>query len=221
MSSRDIILNKIKASLQNTSRVPDDPDVDEKIASSLKDITPDSLNGLVEQFRKELEIVAGEFLSAKNEKETLPLVRTVFAETKFSSFTSTSRPLPARIANALKNDFSYTSSEQVDGRKTALATMDIGIVDVDFAVAESGTLAVSFHQLNSTLPHFLPDVIIALVYKDQLLANLYELFSKIDIESAKDMTLITGPSRTADIEKILILGAHGPRRLVVIMIDER
>jgi L-lactate dehydrogenase complex protein LldG len=221
MSSRDTILNKIKASLQNTSRVPDDPDVDEKIASTLKEITPDNLDGLVEQFRKELEIVAGEFLSAKNEKEALPLVRTVFAETKFSSYTSTSRPLPLKIAHALQNDFSYTSSEQVDGRKTALATMDIGIVDVDYAVAESGTLAVSFHQLNSTLPHFLPDVIIALVYKDQLLANLYELFSKIDIESAKDMTLITGPSRTADIEKILILGAHGPRRLVVIMIDER
>jgi len=80
---------------------------------------------------------------------------------------------------------------------------------------------VRFDRLDSTLPHFLPDVIIAFVYKDQLLANHFELFDKIDPDAAKNMTLITGPSRTADIEKILILGAHGPRRLVVIFIDQR
>ena len=221
MSSRNIILNKIKASLQNTSRVPVDPDVDQKIADRLQEITPKDSEGLVQQFQKELEIVAGEFLHAANEEEAAPLVRRIFEESSFKSFTSTNRPLPVKITRLLQDDYSYLSSEKENDRKSSLATADIGIVDADYAIAETGTLAASFHQLNSTFPHFLPDIIIALVYKDQLVANLYELFEKIDIEAAKDMTLITGPSRTADIEKILILGAHGPRRLIVILIDER
>ena len=78
MNSRDLILNKIKASLHNTSRVPDDPNVDEKIAESLKSITPKDDEGLSQQFKKELEIVAGEFLSAKTETDAIPLIRQIF-----------------------------------------------------------------------------------------------------------------------------------------------
>jgi len=95
------------------------------------------------------------------------------------------------------------------------------VVDVDYAIADSATLVVSFDKINSTLPLFLPDCVIALVRKEQLIANHFELFKKIKTDWAKNMLLITGPSRTADIEKILILGAHGPRRLVVIFIDEK
>ena len=41
---------------------------------------------------------------------------------------------------------------------------------------------------------------------------------KVDIERAKNMVFVTGPSRTADIEKTLVLGAHGPRRVTIIAI---
>jgi len=221
MSSRELILGKIKASLQNTSHLPDDPDVEQDIADSLTALTPPDINGLAEQFRKELDIVSGEFLSAATEKEATQFVRTIFDEAKHTSFASTSSALPSRIAAQLEKDFTHLNSQPTKDRKTTLATAAIGIVDVAYAIADTGTLVVSFQNLESTLPHFLPDVIIALVYKEQLIANQFELFEKIDPQAAKNMVLVTGPSRTADIEKILILGAHGPRRLVVIMIDNK
>jgi L-lactate dehydrogenase complex protein LldG len=56
------------------------------------------------------------------------------------------------------------------------------------------------------------------VKRENLLENQFELFHKIDFEKAKNMVFVTGPSRTADIEKTLVLGAHGPRRVTVILI---
>jgi hypothetical protein len=53
---------------------------------------------------------------------------------------------------------------------------------------------------------------------DKVVASQFELFGKIPPADARDMFMVAGPSRTADIEKVLVLGAHGPRRLVVIFI---
>ena len=222
MNSRELILNKIKASLSGSgSRVPGDPDVDQQISDSLAEITPENIDSLAGQFHKELELVSGEFQSAKNEQQALQIVQDIFSTSDIKSFTCTSAPLPSRFAEALKTDYQFIPTGEQEARKNRLAQATAGLVDVDHAIADSGTLVVRFDRLDSTLPHFLPDVIIAFVYKDQLLANHFELFDKIDPDAAKNMTLITGPSRTADIEKILILGAHGPRRLVVIFIDQR
>ncbi len=220
MNSRDAILNTIKSSLKNKSRLPDDPAVDDKIVASLADITPKNIDGLAEQFKNELDIVSGEFQAVASEKQAAAAVRKIFDETKPATFTSTNGAAPRRIAGQLKKDFTYIGSDAGD-RKADMARAAIGIVDVAYAIAETATLVVPFKGLDSTFPHFLPDVIIALVYKDQLIANQFELFDKLDTETAKNMVLVTGPSRTADIEKILILGAHGPRRLIVVMMDER
>ncbi len=220
MNSRNAILNKIKSALKNPSRLPDDPDVDRKIIDSLDDITPKSIDGLVEQFQKELEIVSGEFISVASESEAVSAIRKIFDETKHTTFTGTSAALPRRISGQFEKDFTYIGGDAGD-RKADMAKAAIGIVDVAYAIADTGTLVVPFKGLDSTFPHFLPDVIVALVYKDQFIANHFELFEKIDTETAQNMVLVTGPSRTADIEKILILGAHGPRRLIVIMMDKR
>ena len=221
MSSRDIILNKIKASLKNPSHLPDDPEVDEQITESLATLTPKSVDDLAAQFQTELETVSGEYLAASSEEEAARLVRTLFDEMPDTTFASSGSALITRIAEQLEKDYTHLNIQPAVDRKMTIAAAAIGIVDVAHAVADTGTLVVSFQNLESTLPHFLPDVIIALVYKQQLVANQFELFEKIDVQAAKNMVLVTGPSRTADIEKILILGAHGPRRLVVIIIDNK
>ena len=70
---------------------------------------------------------------------------------------------------------------------------------------------------------YLPPTCVVLARKDQLCAHLQDAWSDVtqsarDGESRGEMLTITGPSRTADIEKVLILGVHGPKRLVVMVV---
>ena len=92
---------------------------------------------------------------------------------------------------------------------------DAGITMVDAAVAETGTLILSDpEELRLSL---IPPIHIAIVTESQLVARMEDAWGKFDVPP-KMFTLITGPSRTADIEKMLVLGAHGPKKLYVCLI---
>lgn len=93
------------------------------------------------------------------------------------------------------------------------------------AVAETGTLVLVSGPDNPTTLNFLPDVHIVVANASDIagdfetaMARLRERFGEGAMPRAVNM--ITGPSRSADIEQTLILGAHGPRRLHVIVIGE-
>ena len=220
MNSREKILDNIKTALKTPSHVPDDPDnLDQAIRDKIAEQTPHSLDGLIDQFKQELEIVSGEFIAANSAQDAITAIIKILGENNETSVSVAGLGLDKIVAH-LPDNISVIKPEQLDAREkiSTLAKITTAIVDIEYAIADSATLAIPFNKTNSTLPHFLPDCVIALVRKDQLIANHFELFEKMDPESAKNMLLVTGPSRTADIEKILILGAHGPRRLVVILV---
>ena len=92
------------------------------------------------------------------------------------------------------------------------------------AVAESGTLALVSGQDNPTTLNFLPDNHVVVVEArdvagdyEAVLARLRERFGKGAMP--RTLNFVTGPSRSADIEQTLILGAHGPRRLHIVVIE--
>lgn len=92
------------------------------------------------------------------------------------------------------------------------------------AAAETGTLVLLSGPNNPTTLNFLPDNHIVVVASDavagdyeSVLAALRDQFGAEGLPRA--VNLVTGPSRSADIEQTLILGAHGPRRLHVILVD--
>lgn len=92
---------------------------------------------------------------------------------------------------------------------------DAGITMVDMAVAETGTLILSDpEELRLSL---IPPIHIAIVSESQLVARMEDAWAKFDVPP-KMFSLITGPSRTADIEKMLVLGAHGPKKLFVCLL---
>ncbi len=221
MNSRDKILQNIKSALQTQSRLADDPaNLDSVISDKIAEQTPNSLDGLVEQFEQELNLVAGEFLSAASPHDAVQRIQTLLSEHNDTTISYAGSGLAENIAARLENITLINPQDLNEDKIETLASINTSIVDVAYAIAESATLVIPFNKTNSTMPHFLPDTVIALVRRDQLIANQFELFEKLDAESAKNMLLVTGPSRTADIEKILILGAHGPRRLIVILINE-
>jgi len=100
------------------------------------------------------------------------------------------------------------------------ATADIGITSADYALADTGTLVMIASPQESRLVSLLPPMHLAIVPKDRILTGLDELFTILPqpAETSSSMVLITGPSRTADIEQILVRGVHGPGQITVVIV---
>jgi len=107
-----------------------------------------------------------------------------------------------------------------DELREACATADFGITSADYALADTGTLVMLASPQEARLVSLLPPAHIAVVPKDRILTGLDELFAVLPDPAAQtsSMVLITGPSRTADIEQILIRGVHGPGQITVLVV---
>jgi len=90
---------------------------------------------------------------------------------------------------------------------------DVGISEAYGLIADTGTVVLRSQFIGDRLCSTLPEVNV-IVWDGKVMYENSADFYK-DIRSDLTYTLITGPSRTADIEKTLVLGAHGPRRLIV------
>src|SRR5207253_9664885 len=101
----------------------------------------------------------------------------------------------------------------------------VGFTGVDFVLAESGTLVLSSVTEGSQLASLAPPVHVALYCRQQLVASLEEVLDTMPVvrggaSSARSVVLITGTSRTADIEQVLIRGVHGPREVHAVLVEE-
>jgi L-lactate utilization protein LutC len=104
--------------------------------------------------------------------------------------------------------------------RAACATADVGITSADYALAETGTLVMLASPQEARLISLLPPVHVAVFPRSRLLANLDELLTVLPnpAEQTSSMVLITGPSRTADIEQILVRGVHGPGEIYAVIV---
>ena len=120
--------------------------------------------------------------------------------------------------------------EQGDARETSRADFrqkainaDIGITGVDYAIAETGSAVLLPRKGVSRVVSLLPPVHIAVVESGQVLPSLDELFTLrrqdfIDGDLGSYMNLISGPSRSADIEYQLVTGVHGPGEVHMVLL---
>lgn len=104
-----------------------------------------------------------------------------------------------------------------------LEQCDLAITHCDAIVAQTGSVLLSSKTTSSRALTILPPIHIVLATKQQIVWDLpaaFDLIStKYNPHYPSMITFITGPSRTADIERTIVLGAHGPRRLIIIIID--
>jgi len=100
------------------------------------------------------------------------------------------------------------------------ARVDIGITSADYALSDTGTLVMIASPAEARLVSLLPPMHLAVIPKERILTGLDELFTLLPDPGAvtSSMVLITGPSRTADIEQILIRGVHGPGQETVVIV---
>ncbi len=100
------------------------------------------------------------------------------------------------------------------------AAADAGVTGVDAALAETGTIVVSSGPGKSRLVPLLPPVHIALAPASKLTTDLFTWTASRGGAIPSALTLISGPSKTADIEQTMAIGVHGPKRLIVILYDD-
>ena len=111
------------------------------------------------------------------------------------------------------------STGRSDGR-------DLNAVSHAFsAVAESGTLIMTSGPENPTTLNFLPDNHVVVLQAADLEGDYESVFTRLRATYGKDLmprtvNMITGPSRSADIGQTMLLGAHGPRKLHIVIVDE-
>jgi len=103
--------------------------------------------------------------------------------------------------------------------KRSLAQVDLGVTGCEFAIADTGTVVISSAERNRLIS-LLPAIHVVVFTREQLIGELAEVLSRLREPSRSAVTLITGPSRSGDIEMTLTLGVHGPREMYAICVPE-
>ena len=104
--------------------------------------------------------------------------------------------------------------------RQACVDLDVGITSVDYALADTGSFVMFSSAEEARMVSLLPPCHVAVLPRERILTGLDELLTLHPVPSdrSSSMVLITGPSRTADIEQILVRGVHGPGEVHVIVV---
>jgi L-lactate dehydrogenase complex protein LldG len=177
---------------------------------------------MLDLFRTKAEAVSAEFLRVPSPAEAVeavgavlaregvtdaPGARAVWCEGKLLQGALDPGALARRFPGL---SFDVTRARAVDAR--------VGVSEFDWALAETGTLAQDASDPRLRLVSTLPETHVALFRTAALLPDLECLLTRVDPRRARYLACVTGPSRTADIERVLTIGVHGPRKLVVVAV---
>jgi len=164
-----------------------------------------------------VEGLAGQGLRAATREAALEMVRTALAG---RSAIASNAPLldECGVTGLPGVRAGITNREQL---RQLCASAEVGITSADYALADTGTLVMLSSPQEARMISLLPPEHIAVVSSDRILSGLDELFAILPDPASvtSSMVLITGPSRTADIEQILVRGVHGPGAITVLVID--
>jgi L-lactate dehydrogenase complex protein LldG len=208
-TSREKVLKNIRDALIEKSEPPY-PVIDNE-SSVYQDIT----EPLDVTFAEALVRVSGKFVYCESEDEFLTTMQSFILDKDWSILYCFDEELQQLLREG---------GIPFDSGTENFNEAKIGITRCEFLVARLGTAVVSSAQSHSRKLYVFPETHIVVAYTSQLVPELKHALQGIR-KKYKDnypsmISLITGPSRTADIEKTLVLGAHGPREYYVFLIDD-
>lgn len=168
---------------------------------------------LINRFIDELTKVSGRAMVAKEEDEVREFIIMLIEEHNAKSLAIWESDLLLKLLKDKGLQFASLNS------RDEMSKADIGITEVNFAIAETGTIVLITNEMQPRSVSLIPPIHIAILKSDIIVQNLDELFYLVKNSSGTTscMTFITGPSRTADIELNLTLGVHGPKELFVLI----
>jgi L-lactate dehydrogenase complex protein LldG len=219
------IIASVKDALGNSTQNNSHP----ADATAAMPVSPSAYRAeLASAFARELEEVGGKFLGVLSPPEVTNRIVSLAGELGAKTVAlgqGVASDMDA-IGEALERaDFRLVRTVPVaDTERAAMrarvADADLGIAEADFAIASTGTLAVVSTANRPSALTLLPPASLVLVQIDRVMPNLAAVLAEMGPTgvAANRLTLITGPSRTADIEKRIVLGVHGPKSLHVIVV---
>lgn len=179
------------------------------------------VNLLYERFKSKLESVSGECYRANTIEKAQKLVGELFQKKGIKSAAMVDSPL-ARSCDLAHYIPENGITLHMDHYQEVTPTVDAGITEIKWAIAELGTLVEYAVDVNERLCSSFTPIHFALVRTSSLIPTLPEALAIINKEPQIPgyVRFITGPSRTSDIERVLTIGVHGPGELIAIFVDD-
>ena len=197
MSSKEDILKKYRANIRQQFDMPD--------LSDINAITyPDPLL----QFMNMTKSVGGNAIEVESGRDINKLIRELYPDAK-------------EIASNLPEITIATRNPDTVGRARDLNGTDVGVIRGKFGVAENGCVWIP-QQMKEKAVCFISENLIILLPKSQIVNNMHEAYKRIEFDNTYDGygTFISGPSKTADIAQVLVMGAQAARSVTVLLLQE-
>jgi len=206
-TSRENILKKIKQALAQPVPVPF------PASEGTQSVYQPSKQELEIEFAENFSKLQGRFSFCANEQELVSQLQTLIAQRKWTKIYSRETALKTKLSNA---GFSTVYSDDV-------AVCDAAITGCESLIARTGSMVMSSAQLSGRTISVYAPVHICIAYTKQLVYDiedgLQQLRNGYGQQFPSMVTLATGPSRTADIEKTLVVGVHGPKEVFCFLVD--
>lgn len=197
MSNKDDILKIYRANVREKFDMPD--------LSDIKGITyPEPLV----QFVKMSEMVGGQVIEVDPGRDINVLIKELFPEAK-------------EFASNLPEITIATRNPDTVGRARDLNGTDVGIIRGKFGVAENACVWIP-QTMKEKAVCFISENLVILLPKSQIVNNMHEAYRRIEFDKEYDGygTFISGPSKTADIAQVLVMGAQAARSATVLLLPE-
>lgn len=197
MSNKEDILKRYRANVREKFDMPD--------LSDIKAITYP--NPLV-QFVKMSEMVGGQVIEVDPGRDINVLIRELFPDAK-------------EIASNLPEITIATRNSDNVGRARDLNGTDVGIIRGQFGVAENACVWIP-QTMKEKAVMFISENLVILLPKSQIVNNMHEAYKRIQFDEMYDGygTFISGPSKTADIAQVLVMGAQAARSATILLLPE-
>ena len=197
MSNKEDILKRYRANVREKFDMPD--------LSDIKAITyPDPLV----QFIKMTESVGGHVIELKEEQDINAVVKELYPDAK-------------EIASNLPEITIATRNPDTVGSANDLNGTDVGVIRGQFGVAENACVWIP-QQMKEKAVCFISENLVILLPKSQIVNNMHEAYKRIEFDKTYDGygTFISGPSKTADIAQVLVMGAQAARSATILLLPE-
>ncbi len=181
---------------------------------------------MVARFRTELEALKGEVISCPTMADARGQLTQLLDSAPWPRLGSLGAPAcGSGLVRELTAELPAERVDWVTADWTAqrIGELSVGLIAANALLADTGSCVVHCSTAHQRLMCYLPPACIVIARVEQLVEHLPAAWGPISKvcaapDSRGEIVLITGPSRTSDIEKVLILGVHGPKRLVVILV---